>query len=51
MDDDVQDARQYFIPAWDCPACGAVQLGEGQDDLTGGQTCDECDEPVVVIDG
>lgn len=42
------EASQYDVPHWDCPKCGGVNDGFGQDDLTGTQECDDCGAEVTV---
>lgn len=47
-DDEELEAVVYYIPVWDCPNCGEVNDGFGEDDLTGRQKCESCGEPVEV---
>lgn len=43
------EASQYDVPHWDCPECGSVNSGFGQDDLTQEpQECGDCGAEVTV---
>lgn len=44
------EAPQYQVPHWDCPECGSVNAGFGQDDVTGDQECDDCGAKVLVTE-
>ena len=49
-DDDVLEAIEYSVPAWDCPVCGNVHLETGQDSVAGEETrCDACGVQVAVV--
>lgn len=42
------EADTYDVPHWDCPACGGVNAGFGQDELSGEIDCDNCGRTVNI---
>jgi transcription elongation factor Elf1 len=43
-----EETQQYYVPYFDCPVCGEVNDGHGQDDLSGEQKCRECGTTIEV---